>query len=210
MELARDWTDLVGGVLVAGFVVFLVGASGWRLGYQRPPQESLPLIHGERRRWTWIHVWMLPAMLLTTAGLVGFSFLPGNADGTIVAVMATLIYTLGAVGMIVMLAFRLTVVRWAAERTVAVGSPPDGYVPLADWAGLLYVVHMLASYAAFAVLGAAVLASDAMPHWAGWVGIGLGTGCLAGFVATRFAGPFNPPFLAHTYTALLGVVLLVT
>jgi hypothetical protein len=69
---------------------------------------------------------------------------------------------------------------------------------------------MVASYAAFAVIGAAVLASNALPHWTGWAGLVLGVGCLGGFVATRFAGPFNPPILAHTYTGLLGVVLLVT
>jgi hypothetical protein len=33
---------------------------------------------------------------------------------------------------------------------------------------------------------------------------------LAGFILTRFAGPFNPPILAHSYTAVVGVVLLLT
>jgi hypothetical protein len=59
-------------------------------------------------------------------------------------------------------------------------------------------------------LGSSVLYGSTLPQWAGWVGLGIGAGGLAGFVATRFAGPFNPPILAHTYTALLGVVLLVT
>lgn len=36
----------------------------------------------------------------------------------------------------------------------------------------------------------------------------LGLGSLAGFVLTRFAGPFNPPILAHVYTGVLGVWLL--
>jgi hypothetical protein len=66
---------------------------------------------------------------------------------------------------------------------------------------------MASAYAAFAVLGAAVLAADG-PSWLGWLGVGLGLVCLAGFVGTRFAGPFNPPILAHTYTAVLGVWLL--
>ncbi len=203
-------TDLVGGILVAGCVVFLVGAVAWRLDYQRPAEESLPLIHADRRRRMWIHVWMLAAMFITPAGLVGLAQLPDLSDVAQPAAMAAIVYTIGAVCMIVSLCFRITVVPWAAERMVADGKPPDGFAPLEAWTGSLYVMHMLASYAAFAALGATVLASDVLAPWSGWVGLGMGTVFLIGFVATRFAGPFNPPFLAHLYTGLLGVVLLVT
>ena len=203
-------TDLVGGLLLAGCVVFLVGAVAWRLDYQRPAEESLPLIHADRRRRMWIHVWMLAAMFITPAGLVGLAQLPDLRDVAQPAAMAAIVYTIGAVCMIVSLCFRITVVPWAAERMVADGKPPDGFAPLEAWAGSLYVMHMLASYAAFAALGATVLASDVLAPWSGWVGLGMGTVFLIGFVATRFAGPFNPPFLAHLYTGLLGVVLLVT
>ncbi len=201
---------MLGGILVAGFVVFGVGAVRWRLEYERPLAESLPLIHADRRRRAWIHSWMLVAMFITTAGVGGFAMVPDGQAAALVAVMAAFVYALGALCMIVGLTFELTVVPWAAERTVADGSPPDGYAAQHAWSGLLYVVHMAASYVTFGLLGAAVLASDSLPHWSGWLGVGLGVGCLAGFVATRFAGPFNPPILAHTYTAVLGVVLLVT
>jgi hypothetical protein len=60
------------------------------------------------------------------------------------------------------------------------------------------------------VLGLAVLVSGNLPHWLGWLGLASGLGFLVGFVATRFAGPFNPPILAHLYPGVLGVVLLVT
>jgi hypothetical protein len=203
-------TDLVGSVLVAGTVVFTVGAVRWRLEYERPLAESLPLINADRGRRAWIQTWMLVAMFVTTAGIAGFAVMPDTQRATQLAVMAASAYALGALCMIVSLAFGLTVVPWAAERTVAVGSIPEGFAAYRAWSSGLYVIHMVASYAAFAMLGAAVLASDAVPHWSGWVGLGLGVGCLAGFVATRFAGPFNPPILAHTYTGLLGVVLLFT
>ena len=204
-------TEIVGGVLVAGTVVFTVGAARWRLEYERPLPESLPLIHADRGRRAWIQTWMLVAMFVTTAGVAGFAVVvPDAPDSAFPAVMAAFVYALGALCMIVALTFGLTVVPWAAERTVADGSPPDGHAAQHAWTSLLYVVHMVAAYAAFTLLGAAVLASNTMPHWTGWAGLVLGTGCLAGFVATRFAGPFNPPILAHTYTGLLGVVLLVT
>jgi hypothetical protein len=203
--------QIVGAILVAGVVVFTVGAVRWRLDYERPLAESLPLIHAHRRRRAWIQSWMLVAMFVTTAGIAGFAVVvPDAPDSAFAAVMAAFVYALGALCMIVSLTFGLTVVPWAAERTVASGSIPEGFAAYRAWTSWLYVVHMVASYTAFAVLGAAVLASSTMPHWTGWVGLVLGAGCLAGFVATRFAGPFNPPILAHTFTGLLGVVLLVT
>jgi hypothetical protein len=154
---------------------------------------------------------MLAAMFVTAAGVSGFAVVvPDGPDSALAAVMAAVVYALGALCMVVSVTFGLTVTPWAAERTVAHGSVPEGYIAYRAWAGWLYVVHMIASYTAFALLGAAVLASTSMPHWTGWVGIGLGGGCLIGFVATRFAGPFNPPILAHSVTGLLGVVLLVT
>jgi hypothetical protein len=195
---------LAGGVLLAGLVVFLVGAVAWRLAYEQPLPEALRAVHGDRRRRAWIHVWMLGGLFLTSAGIAGFAVVAGGVE----AVMAAVVYAIGAVCWIVSLAFRLTVVPWAAERTVAEDRPPEGFAALDAWAGSLYVVHMAASYAAFAVLGAAILAGDDLPRWLGWLGVGWGTGFLAGFVATRFAGPFNPPFLAHAYTAVVGVMLL--
>ena len=201
---------VVGGVLVGGLVVFLVGAAFWRLDYERPAEESLPLIHADRRRRAWIHVWMLTAMFITPAGLFGLAQLPELQDVAPAATMAAVVYAIGAACMMVFLCFRLAVVPWAAERTVADGKPPEGFAALEAWAGSLYVVHMLASYAVFAMLGATVLESDLLAPWSGWVGLGLGAAFLTGFVATRFAGPFNPPFMAHLYPALLGVVLLLS
>jgi hypothetical protein len=199
---------LVGGVLVAGLAVFLVGAAAWRLEYQRPLRESLPAIHRDRRRWTWIQVWMVTAMLITPAGLAGLAVVLDEPTSTVLASMAAVVYVSGGVCWIASLAFRLTVVPWAAERAVTVGDVPDGFAAHDRWAGTLYRVHMLTAYVASAVIGIAVLVSDGMPTWLGWTGIGWGVAFAAGLLATRFAGPFNPPFWAHLYTASVGVYLL--
>jgi hypothetical protein len=200
--------DLVGVVLIAGMVVFLVGAGGWRLEYEKPPEESLPLIHADRRRRAWIHLWMIPAMFLTTAGLVGVVPVMRDDRAVVLAAMAAAVYALGAVCWVASLAFRLTVVPWGAARTAEDGRPPEGFLALDRWAGSLYVVHMASAYAAFALIGPAVLADGQLPGWVGWLGLGWGVVFLAGFVITRFSGPFNPPFWAHTYTALVGGMLL--
>ncbi|HSK27964.1 MAG TPA: hypothetical protein VK894_13720 [Jiangellales bacterium] len=199
---------LVGGVLVAGLVIFLVGAVAWRLDYQRPHEQSLPIVVRDRRRWVWIHTWMIAGLVVTPAGLAGLALAMDEPTATVLTAMATAVYLSGGVCWIASLAFRLTVVASAAERTVTEGHVPEGFAVQDRWAGALYVVHMLTAYVGSAVLGAAVLASDALPTWLGWVGIGWGVSFAAGLVATRFAGPFNPPFWAHLYTGALGMVLL--
>jgi hypothetical protein len=201
-----DTAQGVGLVLVAGLVVFAVGAVRWRMAYQAPLEQALPVVHAEAGRWRWISAWMIVAMFFTPAGLLGLASLP-VVEGTY-ALMAAAVYGVGAVCWIASLSFRITVHSWAAERTSDTGVIPDGFDALSQWAGLLYTAHMASAYAAFAVLGVAVLAADHFAPWVGWLGIGGGVAFLAGFVATRFAGPFNPPFWAHTYTTLIGVLLL--
>lgn len=200
---------VAGATLVAGAVLFLTGAVAWRMPYQQPHAESLPVMHADRRRLQWIHGWMLLAMFVTPAGLVALVLAPPMRPAQGLAAMASAVYGLGAVCWIVSLVFRLTVVPWAAQRTVERRSPPDGFAAFDAWAGMLYAVHMVAAYLAFALVGLAVIAAAGLPTWLGWVGIGWGTGLLAGLLLTRFSGPFNPPILAHTYTAMVGVVLLI-
>ncbi len=199
---------LVGGVLVAGLVIFMVGAVAWRLEYQRPLADSLPVIHRDSRRRAWIHTWMIVAMVVTPAGLAGLAVVLEGSTARVLAAMATAVYLSGGVCWIASLAFRLSVVPWAAEQTVALGRLPDGFAAYDLWAGVLYVVHMLTAYVASAVVGTAVLASNGLPAWLGWAGVVWGLAFAGGLVATRFAGPFNPPFMAHLYTGTVGVVLL--
>jgi hypothetical protein len=152
---------------------------------------------------------MIAATVITPAGLAGLAVDLEESTARVLAAMATVVYVLGAVCWIASLAFRLTVMAWAAEDTVATGRVPDGFAAHDRWAGSLYVVHMLTAYLGSVVLGSAVLASDALPTWLGWAGVVWGLTFAAGFVATRFAGPFNPPFWAHVYTGTVGIIILV-
>ncbi|HSK96434.1 MAG TPA: hypothetical protein VK891_07450 [Euzebyales bacterium] len=202
--------DIVGLSLVAGLVTFLVGAVAWRLEYETPMLQALRLIHRDRRRRAWIHLWMIPAMFVTAGGVGGHAALSGQRSAAVLSLMASFVYAMGAVCWVGSLAFRLTVVPWAAEHLVEHGGPPPGFVALDRWAGCLYLIHMASAYAAFMLIGSATLLDGELPPWIGWLGIGWGVSFLAGFVATRFSGPFNPPFWAHTYTCVVGVALLVT
>jgi hypothetical protein len=206
--LGLESSSLIGFVLVAGLGLFLLGAAAWRLEYQRPLPESLPVVHQDRRRRAWIHTWMIATMFATPAGLAGLAASQEEPTATALAAMAAAVFTSGAVCLIVSLVFALTVVPWAAQRTVEVGEVPAGFAAYNRFAATLYIVHMLSAYVASALLGFAVLAADALPVWLGWAGVGWGLVLAAGLVVTRFAGPFNPPILAHVYPGVVGAVLL--
>ena len=147
-------------------------------------------------------------MLVTFAGLAGLAVILEEPTARVLAAMAAAVYVSGGICWIASLAFRLTVVPWAAEQTNTAGDEPDGFAAADRWAGALYCVHMLTAYVASAVLGITELVSDACRTWLGWTGVGWGLAFAFGLVATRFAGPFNPPFWAHLYTGALGVSLL--
>ena len=200
---------VVGLTLIAGLVIFLIGAGGWRLAYDQPLAVALPVIHSDRRRRAWIHVWMLVAMFVTAGGVAGVAAVLSDTAAAVIGSVAALVYAMGALCWVLALTFRLTVVPWAAQLTLENGEPPAVFPPLDRWAASLYVMHMASAYATFVVLGAAVLVTNG-PAWFGWLGVGGGTAFLAGFVATRFDGVFNPPFWAHTYTAALGILMLRT
>ena len=151
---------------------------------------------------------MIAGVVVTPAGLAGLALTMEEPTASVLVAMATAVYGSGGVCWIASLSFRLTVVTWAAERTAAEGRMPDGFAAYDRWAGALYIVHMLTAYIASAVVGLAVLTSDTLPTWLGLAGVIWGLTFAAGFVTTRFAGPFNPPFWAHLYTGTVGTVLL--
>jgi len=69
----RLMVTTAGVLLIAGFGVFMVGASAWRLEYQAPLPERLPVLHSDLWRLRWIHSTMVAAMILTPAGLAALA-----------------------------------------------------------------------------------------------------------------------------------------
>ena len=206
MEAGR----LVGAVLVVGLAAFMVGAVRWRFAYEGPQDTALPAIHADRKRRAWIHSWMIAGVLVTSAGLAGLATVLDAGTARTLAAMCATAYSLGAVCWIVSLTFGLTVVPWAAERAVAEGRPPEAFTALDSWASSLYLVHMLTSYLAFALLGVGVLADTDLPTALGWIGVTWGLAFALGLaVPGRHQAAFYPPFWALTYPAVVGVTLLV-
>lgn len=78
-------------------VIFMVGAVAWRLDYQRPLQEALPVIHRDRGRRAWIHTWMIVALVVTPAGLVGLTVVKEEPNAVVLAGVASAVYGGGGI-----------------------------------------------------------------------------------------------------------------
>lgn len=195
---------LVGWLLVSGFVTFMLGAGGWRAEYEQPLEESLPVMHADRRRMRWIHRWMVLALPLTVAGLGGLAHL-ANDPGAAVAAAG---YTAGAVLWIGSLVFRLSVGEWAAEQTAATGEVPDVYPALARWAGYGHLVHMVSAYATAIPLAWAAEGAGLISGWLAWAGSIWGLALLGLFAVPRTRFIASPPFWAHTFTFAVGLSML--
>jgi hypothetical protein len=197
-----------GILLVMAFVVFLVGAGFWLVReFERPLAEALPAVNKRRRRWIWIHCWMVAGTLVSLAAITSLVQLLRREGGELLSTAGLVAFGLGCLGFLVALVIRLTATTRAAGEAVRTGAVPVAYRPRHRVATALYVAHMLLSYATFALLGSAMLGSSLFPNWLGWIGIGGGAVAFAGFTLLR-GGPFAPPILAHTYGLLVGIVLL--
>jgi hypothetical protein len=191
-------------LLIAGFVVFMAGAAGWKMTYQAPLAERLPVLHTDRSRLRWIHSSMLVAMVLTPAGVAAAAAVSGHPAAWAGAVA----YGLGAVLWMQQLAFRLTVQERVAAA-VADGAPvPQWYLAIERWSALGHRVHMLASYASAVPLAWGLVAAELIPGWLGWAGAVWGVAWAAGYGYPRIRFVFEPPFWAHLFTFAVGIALL--
>ena len=195
---------LIGWVLVAGFVSFMVGAGGWRIEYEQPAEVSLPIMHGDRRRLRWIHWWMIPGVALTTSGLGGLGLVAREpAIG-----LAAVTYAIGAILWIAALAFRLTVGEWAAEHTASTGEVPSVYLPLARWAGLGHTIHMGTAYVSAVPLAWGASETGLIVGWLAWAGTFWAVTLAALFLIARTRFIAAPPFWAHVFTFAVGLSIL--
>src|SRR5262245_51436248 len=97
-----------GGLLVSGFVVFMVGALFWRFAFQGPDMtETLRSIGAERGRWFWIHTWIAAGTVLSSAGLVVWIDVQRRAGETLLTPIGVAIFLIGAVLWLIAIGIRV-------------------------------------------------------------------------------------------------------
>jgi hypothetical protein len=203
-----DTARWCGWLLIAGLVVFFVGAALWRPAEFQAPVLGDALRNVAKRRgiWLWIHVWMAGGVVLTIAGLSVWTEIQRQSGDALATPIGQQLFLVGGVLWLLAMALRLTVQDFAATEALK-GRVPEIYPSIHRLAGVLHAVHMVLSYLSAAALGAGILRSGVLSPAMGWTGL-IGGGAFAiGFVALG-GGPFAMPFLAHVYTFTIGVLLL--
>jgi hypothetical protein len=168
--------------------------------------EKLELI--ATRQSAWITTSSLFAAGLVAA-VLGVAALTGELIRTEEALpsawVALAAFLVGTTLWLIDLGFRLTVLL-SASRDVAAGRPLPAWVePLSLWGFYLLAGYVILASIGLIFLGQAVLTTQLMPGWTGWVVIGLGALFILGLVISRDTYPVMP----HLGTGLIGVVALV-
>ena len=207
MVTSTDY-QTVGGLLIGGFVVFLIGAALWKQDYQRPLPKAMLAIAQSPRRWRWIHTWMIGGVVITVAGLGVLARLLAERGELIYGTVGFVLFAVGGIVWLVAVAWRLTVFVLASRETEQTGTVPSGIQGWSEWFGALHSIHLLSAYVSWTFLGAAVVSSEIVVQSLGWLGIGLGVAGAVGYTVLK-GGPFALPFLAHLYPFILGIALLV-
>jgi hypothetical protein len=208
------WTarHLTGLALVAGFVIFGVGATlymyvrdkGGSIIFGQPPAEWLRLVHTHPRVWRWATVPFAAGVPVTVLAETELTLLLRAAGDPGWAPLGLVATVFGAVPWLINLAARLVVDPWAGERQAATGAVPQVYEPLARWNTALYVIYTVLTFAGLVAFGLAFLATSLLPGWLGWAAIAYGLAGLVLLAATHDV----PPFLHYLMTLAIGVALL--
>jgi len=176
---------LTGILLILGGTIFLIGAAFWLMDFQQSLEKTMPVIVQRRKRWMWIHGWMLPDVVLTAVALFVLRDRMMASGETMWSTLMALLFLIGTVPVICMLTFRITVMDQAATAFVRTGQMPAGFGSLHLWSVSMYAVHMLLSYLASFFLGLAAFSGGLFPVWFAWTAVVFGASGTLGFVLEK-------------------------
>lgn len=162
------------GVLLA--IAFVLFASGVTL----PERGGIG-----RRVWSVPHeevgknprIWRLANALFTASGVVsavGLVLLAlrlTESGSQLLAPVSAVLFLIANILWIVFSAYRSAVIPWASAIWEKDGQLPTAYTPIADWAYSLGSTYMFVGYLATAALGGAILETDLVSAWIGWLGV---------------------------------------
>jgi hypothetical protein len=199
---------VVGTLLVLPFATVATESLGYRCSpfvrswfWALPLDDKLDHINRHARAWWLINLPWLPTLAVTTAGLGGLAYL--LADPWAWAAYGG--YLLAAVGWLVAVGLQSAAIALAAEQRAQTGETPSWAAALWRTAHLLETNWVLLANLAAAAYGVAVLRTDLLPGWLGWVAIAVGVLIPAVVLLARDGFPH----LALPVPLALGMALLV-
>jgi hypothetical protein len=179
------------GLLIIGAVIFWVGATTF-------PGMTLEEIAANRPAHMWTSGTFLPAVFITLAGLALFTVALREAGDRVLSVLGLLAFAFGSVFWTLHVAFRLTVMPWAAEEFSRTAASPAWFQPWVEFSGLLFGIYSVLANLALVAYGGAILETGLVARWAGW------TCVVVGLLAAPF---FGPPLFIHVPLWLVGILL---
>lgn len=183
---------LAAGLFIVGAVIFWIGATSF-------PGMRLEGIAANQSGHFLTSATFLVAAVITLAGLTLLTLVLREAGDRYLSHLGLIAFIFGAVFWVIHLAFRLTVMVWAAGELTRTGVPPPWYEPWRNWAAVLFGFYHVLAYAALAAYGGALLKSGLLSRWVGWTCI------IFALVSVPF---FGPPLAIHVVPWLVGILLL--
>lgn len=198
-------------LLLSGVALIAVEAVGYTRGgynsafWRLPLDEKLDHVAEHRWEWWWISVWGLVGLFLLTGGVFGVGFLLADAGEPILAYVAVGGYTVAALAWVHGLIVQAAAVSEAAKQRAETGTTPSWLHPFWNGAFAAELLWIGGANLAYALIGVAILQTDLVAEWAGWVALAGGVVIAGGVLIAREGFPQ----LGYLPPAAIGIALLI-
>lgn len=202
---------LVGVLLLSGLALVAVEAVGYARGgydsafWKLPLDEKLDHVAEHRWEWWWISLWGLVGLFLLTGGIFGFARLLADSGEPLLAYVAVGGYTVAALAWVHGLIVQASAVSEAAKQRTDTGTTPSWLHPFWSGAFVAELVWISGANLAYALIGLAILQTDVVADWAGWVALVGGVFIAVAVLIAREGFPQ----LGYLPPAAIGIALLI-
>jgi hypothetical protein len=202
---------LVGILLVSALALQAVEGVGYRRGrfdaafWRLALDDKLDHVAAHRPEWWWVSIWGLVGLYLMSGGLFGLTYLLADSGAGIAAGAALGGYAVALFSWVFGQTVQAAAVSRAAAQKGETGVTPDWLRPLWDAGYLAEGVWVIGGNLAYALFGVAILQTELVSGWAGWVAVGGGI-LISAVVLVRRDGF---PQLGILLPAVIGIAVLI-
>lgn len=188
-------------LLVGSFVVFAAGAAVPAFGgvWSASDEEAARWIASHPGGWSFATTAFITSIVMVVAGLAVFTDIFLKGDTKLLGKVGFYSYFIGGIALIIIMAFRLSVVPLGAELLVETGVQPDYLNPFDLLTNKLFDIFNVTTFVASSIFGLALLKSPEYSNGVGWFAIAYG-------IFGVFTSPI--PIMVLVVPLLLGIILL--